>query len=97
MQETVVEPVYQKMVFWVSVAFILNFSGNFFLFLYSKNSFNSVEFQRQYTIIYSSVTILKNILLCIAVSIKEKKKELQSDSFYIDSSLDDSFLFKNEK
>ena len=97
MQETIVEPVYQKMVFWVSVAFILNFSGNFFLFIYSKNSFDSVEFQRQYTIIYSSVTILKNVLLCIAVSIKEKRKEVQFDNSYIDSSLDNSLLFKNEK
>jgi len=97
MQETVVEPVYQRMVFWISVAFILNFSGNFFLFLYSKNSFNDEEFQRQYTIIYSSVTILKNILLCIAVSIKEPKKESKIfEDFSINSKLDNSLPFKNQ-
>jgi len=37
MQETVIEPIYQKAIFWISVAFIINSSGNFFLFLYSKN------------------------------------------------------------
>ena len=73
MQETVVEPVYQRAIFWISVAFIINFSGNFFLFLYSKTSFDKEEFQRQYTLIYSTVTILKNILLCIGIARKEKK------------------------
>lgn len=73
MQETVVEPVYQRAIFWISVAFIINFSGNFFLFLYSKNSFTNEAFQRQYTLIYSTVTILKNVLLCIGIATKEKK------------------------
>jgi len=73
MQETVIEPVYHRAIFWVSVAFIVNFSGNFFLFIYSKNSFNNETFQRQYTIIYSTVTILKNTLLCIGVMRREKK------------------------
>ena len=75
MQETVIEPVYQRAIFWISVAFIINFSGNFFLFLYSKNSFNNELFQRQYTLIYSSVTILKNILLCIGITRKEKNSD----------------------
>jgi len=98
-QETVIEPIYTKAIFWISVAFIINFSGNFFLFLYSKNSFNNEEFQRQYTIIYSSVTILKNILLCISVTIKDKEaNEIHSlhDSF-IDSSLDSNLPFKTQK
>jgi hypothetical protein len=82
MQESIVDPIYQKVIFWVSVAFIINFSGNFFLFLYSKNSFNNEEFQRQYTIIYSTVTILKNLLLCIAVMIKERK--IENDSLFPD-------------
>jgi hypothetical protein len=74
MQDVVVEPIYHRAVFWISVAFIIAFSGNFFLFIYSKNSFNNEAFQRQYTIIYSSVTLLKNLLLCVGVSIREKKK-----------------------
>jgi len=74
MQATVVEPIYYKSIFWISVAFIINFSGNFFLFLYSNISFNDEIFRTHFTIIYSSVTILKNILLCIGVSRKESEK-----------------------
>ena len=81
MQYPTIDPVYQKAIFWISVAFIINFSGNFFLFLYSKNSYNDEIFQRQYTIIYSTVTILKDILLCISALIKEKKDTPQSTPF----------------
>ena len=75
MQETVLEPIYQKAIFWISVAFIINSSGNFFLFLYSKNSFNDEIFKKQYTIIYVIVTVIKNLLLCISILIKEKTWE----------------------
>lgn len=71
MQENVIEPIYNKAIFWISVAFIVNFSGNFFLFIYSKNSYADDAFKRQYTLIYSTVTILKNILLIIGVTTKE--------------------------
>jgi hypothetical protein len=67
------EPIYQKAVFWIAVAFIVNFSGNFFLFLYSKNSFNDEVFKKQYTYIYTTVTLIKNILLCISAFINENK------------------------
>jgi hypothetical protein len=65
-------PLYQTSFFWISVAFIVYFAGNFFLFLYSKNSFNDESFKNQYTIIYTTFTILKDILLCIAATIKER-------------------------
>ncbi len=74
MQRTNNEPIYQKAVFWISVAFILNFSGNFFLFLYSKNNFNDLVFQKNYTIIYSTVTVVKNIILCVSAHIYSKQK-----------------------
>lgn len=96
MQESVIEPIYHKVIFWISVAFIINFSGNFFLFLYSKAGYNDDTFRRQFNIIYNSVTILKNILLCIAVSIREKKNgDQQFDDFSIDSKLDDYLPIKN--
>jgi len=96
MQETVAEPIYQKAIFWISVAFIINFSGNFFLFLYSKNSYNDQAFRNQFLIIYSSVTIIKNILLSIGVMKKERDTEsLNVTSF--DSELDASLPFNNPK
>ena len=97
LQETVVEPIYHKSIFWISVAFILNFSGNFFLLLSSVNSFDNEAFRNTFTIIYSSVTILKNVLLCISVYIKENKNE--SDSFThitIDPEFDKYLPYKNK-
>jgi hypothetical protein len=87
MQEMVSEPIYQKAVFWVSVAFIINFSGNFFLFLYSTNSssYNDEDFKRQYTIIYTTITVIKNVLLCISILINEKtESSLPTDRIDID-------------
>lgn len=73
MQNSVIEPIYQRAIFWISVAFIINSSGNFFLFLYSRTSFDDDTFKSQYTIIYTTVTVIKNVLLCISIMIKENK------------------------
>ncbi len=86
MQDSAIEPIYQKAVFWISAAFILNFSGNFFLFLYSKNSFDDDAFRRHYNIIYGTVTFVKNILLCISILIKENNQN--SKNYPFDSSFD---------
>lgn len=96
MQESVIEPVYQRAIFWISVAFIINSSGNFFLFLYSKNSYNDDVFKKQYTIIYTTVTVLKNLLLCISILIKEKKEHI-SHHAPIDIDLDAIHPFKNQQ
>ena len=94
MQETVVEPIYQKAIFWICVAFIINSSGNFFLFLYSKNSYNDEIFKNQYTIIYTTVTLIKNFLLSISILIKEKRDP--STNELIDIDLDSFHPFKNQ-
>lgn len=97
MQETVIEPIYQKAIFWISVAFIINSSGNFFLFLYSKNSYNDDDvFRRQYTIIYTTVTVLKNLLLCISILIKENRRDNISPHDSIDIDLDTFHPIKNK-
>ncbi len=59
--------VYSLPSFWISVAFLIYFSGNFFLFLFSKSMFKNPDFRFQYTIIYSSVTIIKNIFICTGI------------------------------
>lgn len=68
-------PIYQTSIFWIAIAFFIYSSGNFFLFLYKNTSKNDENFQHQYTIIYSSFTILKNILICIGLSIKDRSNE----------------------
>lgn len=95
-QETVIEPIYQKPIFWISVGFIINFSGNFFVLLSSIKSFDDEAFRDVFTVIYSSVTILKNILLCISLTVKESKSDIQTiNDFTIDSKLDTYLPFKN--
>lgn len=96
MQETVIEPIYQKAIFWISVAFIINSSGNFFLFLYSENSYKDDVFKRQYTIIYTTVTVLKNLLLCISILIKESRQDNISPHDSIDIDLDTFHPIKNK-
>lgn len=94
MNESVIEPIYQKAIFWVSVAFIINSAGNFFLFLYSKTRFNDDVFKSQYTIIYTTVTVLKNLLLCISIFIKESPKS-KSDQEIFEVDLDAYTPIKN--
>lgn len=97
MRETVIEPIYQKAIFWISVAFIINSSGNFFLFLYARYSYDANVFKTpQYTIIYTTVTIIKNLLLCISILIREKKPDPSSSEF-LDIDLDSFHLIKNQK
>ncbi|MBL0200165.1 MAG: hypothetical protein IPP81_08285 [Chitinophagaceae bacterium] len=97
MQQTIVEPIYQKAIFWISVAFIINFSGNFFLLLSSLNSFNNETFRNTFIVINGSVTILKNIFLCIAVVLKENNNDNQVlKDLSIDSELDSFLSFKRQ-
>lgn len=65
------EPLFTTFIFWCAVAFLINFSGNFLLFVYSQTSNKEHDFKTNYTIIYCTVTIIKNILLCLAVTMKE--------------------------
>jgi len=95
-QETVIEPIYHKPIFWISVGFIINFSGNFFVLLSSIKSFDDEAFRDVFTVIYSSVTIIKNILLCISLTVKESKSDIQNiNDFTFDSKLDSYLPFNN--
>ena len=60
-------PIIQTPDFWVSVAFLLYFSGTFFLFLYSKSNFKNPSFKTEYTIIYGTITIIKDLLLTVSI------------------------------
>lgn len=65
------EPLFNTFIFWFAVAFLINFSGNFLLFVYSETSDKEPDFKINYAIIYSTVTVIKNVLLCIAATMKE--------------------------
>jgi hypothetical protein len=64
-------PLYESKTFWISVGLLVFFAGNFFLLVYSKALIGNSHFQKQYVTIYNSFNILKNLLICVALFIKE--------------------------
>ena len=90
-------PLYQLPSFWISVAFFVYFSGNFFLFLFTKLMENEQGFVNQYTLIYSSITIFKDILLCIALIInKNLIISAESSSIIPNLSMGNIKMFDNQ-
>lgn len=85
-------PVYQLMNFWVSTALLLYFSGNFFLFLYSKTAIKNEVFKFQYNIVYDFFTIIKDILLCIAVVMNNHSTQ-DKDTLNIQADVNDILDF----
>ncbi len=73
-------PIYYSPDFWISVAFLIYFSGNFFLFLFSQSMFKSPGFREQYTVIYSTVTIIKNIFLSTAIVVNSNLRVAEEES-----------------
>ena len=71
MKQPAIEPLFQTFIFWFAVAVLINYSGNFLLFVYSQTSNSEPDFKANYTIVYSTVTILKNVLFCISIIVKE--------------------------
>jgi hypothetical protein len=66
-QYNVSTPILNTPEFWISVAFLLYFTGNFFLFLFSKSMLANPSFRNQYIIIYGTITIIKDLLLTVAI------------------------------
>lgn len=83
-------PLYQSISFWICVGLFLYFTGNFFFFLFTNYS-NDKVFLNQMRIIYSLVTITKNVILSLALFANEPQelieeelqipKDLQLDEF----------------
>lgn len=80
-------PIYQNKIFWIGVAFTIYCAGNFFLFLYANNVTKNAEFLYYYTLIYSTFTILKNILLSIGIIIKQPDFNAKDPDFLTQDSI----------
>ena len=92
-------PIYLSMSFWISTGFLIYFSGNFFLFLYSKAAIKNEAFKIQYNLIYNFFTIVKDILLCIGI-VMNNQNHLNNDKLSIQSDLNQSldfFTLSNKK
>lgn len=82
--------IYSTFNFWAVIAFFIYFSGTFFLYLMTDKMRVSISFQKMYFVINISFNILKNLLLCVAMTMKlngiasEQKKiipDLDDDLF----------------
>jgi hypothetical protein len=80
-------PIYLSPAFWIAVAFLIFSTGNFFLFLFSKMLLQNAENKKLYNDIYGFFTILKNILLCVAV-IVFKNSEIKNETSDINVNLE---------
>ena len=67
--------IYATQNFWLIIAFLIYFSGTFFLYIYAENTLHDKVFQIQYIFINSSFTLMKNIFFSIAFLIKPEKQE----------------------
>ena len=61
---------YSTFYFWVVITFLIYFSGTFFLYILAESMRENVAFQKQYFVINISFNILKNLLLCVAMTMK---------------------------
>lgn len=95
-QTTTSIPIYQTKIFWIAVAFIIYCSGNFFLFLYSNNPIKDDELIFQYTIIYSTFAILKNIALCTGILVHEPSENGKHPDFITQPSFSQNFQFDDK-
>jgi hypothetical protein len=94
MKTVIIYPLYQSVSFWICVAFFLYFTGNFFFFVFVHSS-TDTKFVNERRLIYSLVTITKNILLCLALFTNENL-ETNEDELQIpnDLNLDEFTLIK---
>lgn len=58
--------------FWVVVAIIIYSAGTFFPFIFAQSNLNKPDFDSEYILIHSTLYVLKNLLLCIAMLTKDK-------------------------
>lgn len=65
--------------FWIIIAFLIYVAGTFFLYLLAENRIKDKGFQVNYFIINSSFIIIKNILLCVAMTMAPPPPTVSND------------------
>lgn len=82
------EPVYSSISFWICVGLFVYFTGNFFYILLVINS--TPDDKNELIIIYSFVTIIKNIILGLSL-LKNEDSILQKNNI----SIPNDFILEN--
>ena len=65
--------IYTDLNFWIIISFLIYVAGTFFLYIIHENTTPTRAFLKEYAIINFSFNLLKNILLSIAMLMKEEK------------------------
>lgn len=65
--------------FWIIIAFLIYVAGTFFLYLLAQKQIQDRVFQSNYVIINSSFIIIKNILLCVAMTMAPPPPAVSDD------------------
>lgn len=86
--------IYSTFNFWVVITFLIYFAGTFFLYIMTESMRESESFQQQYFIINISFNILKNLLLCVAMTMKLNSAVTKSQPSAIPNLDDDIFTYK---
>lgn len=82
--------IYSTSNFWIIITFLIYLSGTFFLYIMAENMTIDRSFRIQYVVINSVFNIIKNILLSVAMLMKETPSNIQSKNF---DELDDSLSY----
>ncbi len=92
MQNDFTVPIYSTISFWICVGLFVYCTGNFFYILFSENFKNAnIEIKNQLKLLYSVITILKNIIIGFSlfnISSQKKSEDSNSAQFPSDINLD---------
>lgn len=80
--------IYSSINFWIVIAFLIYLSGTFFLYIYADSMINDKAYIQQYIIINSSFTILKGILLGVAMLMKPEKENIKESNLFPEDGLE---------
>ncbi len=85
MKSSSLYPIYNSIHFWISVGLFMYFTGNFFyILLVEYSTLADAEVKNQLKVIYSAVTIIKNLLLGLAF-LSSEKTDAESDEDYVNN------------
>lgn len=95
MQYSFQEPILNSIYFWISVGIFVYVTGSFFYFLLIINSRTAgIDFNKVLLIIISIVTVVKNIVLGLALLNKQDDNISKTENLNIPSDLNlDNFTY----
>ena len=91
-------PIYQTIIFWLCVGLFVYFTGSFFFILLAVNSTSNEQIRNEAIVIFSFVTIIKNIILGLAFLKSESEDISHENSLNVPNDLNlDNFTPNNNQ